>query len=47
VHIEYLALRNHEGEYVGTLEVTQDLTEKRKLQGEQRLLNYSKRNVEQ
>ena len=28
------------GEYLGTLEVSQILTEKRKLEGEQRLLSY-------
>ena len=41
VHIEYLALRDKEGNYLGTLEVSQDLTEKRRLEGEQRLLNYA------
>ena len=40
IHIEYFALRDENGEYLGTLEVSQDLTEKRKLTGEQRLLNY-------
>jgi len=39
--IEYFAMRNPEGDYLGTLEVSQDLTEKRKLEGEQRLLDYS------
>ncbi|MDW7679812.1 MAG: DUF438 domain-containing protein, partial [bacterium] len=38
ITIEYFALRNEQGEYLGTLEVSQDLTEKRKLEGEQRLL---------
>ncbi len=42
IHIEYFALRDGKGNYLGTLEVSQDLTGKRKLQGEQRLLNYSK-----
>ena len=42
IHIEYFALRDG-GEYLGTLEVSQDLTEKRKLEGEQRLLNYESR----
>jgi DUF438 domain-containing protein len=41
IHIEYLALRSSDGVYLGTLEVTQDLTEKKKLEGEQRLLSYS------
>jgi len=40
VHIEYFAVRGPRGEYLGTLEVTQDLTELRKLEGEQRLLSY-------
>ncbi|UCE41339.1 MAG: DUF438 domain-containing protein [Candidatus Aminicenantes bacterium] len=40
IHIEYFALRNEDGHYLGTLEVSQDLTEKRKLEGEQRLLQY-------
>ena len=40
IHIEYFALRNDKGEYLGTLEVSQDLTEKRKLSGEQRILSY-------
>jgi DUF438 domain-containing protein len=43
IHIEYFALRNEKGEYLGTLEVSQDLTEKRKLEGEQRLLQYVKK----
>jgi len=41
IHIEYFALRGQTGEYLGTLEVSQDLTEKRKLDGEQRLLQYA------
>jgi len=40
IHIEYFALRDPKGEYLGCLEVSQDLTEKRALQGEQRLLSY-------
>ncbi len=38
--IEYFALHDDEGEFLGSLEVSQDLTEKRALTGEQRLLNY-------
>lgn len=41
IHIEYFALRNGEGRYLGCLEVSQDLTEKRALTGEQRLLSYA------
>jgi len=40
VHIRYFAVRDHEGRYLGTLEVTQDLTPLRALQGERRLLQY-------
>jgi uncharacterized protein len=40
IHIEYFALRDEKGEYLGTLEVSQELTEKRKLTGEQRILTY-------
>ena len=38
--IRYFALRSPEGEYVGTIEVTQDLTEERALTGQRRLLEY-------
>ncbi len=40
IHIEYFALRDEEGAYLGTMEVSQDLTEKRRLEGEQRLPDY-------
>jgi len=39
--IEYFAMRGADGEYLGTLEVSQDLTGKRALEGEQRLLSYA------
>jgi len=42
IYIEYFALRGSEGEYLGTIEFTQDLTNLRQLEGEQRLLSYSK-----
>jgi len=42
IHIEYFALRNEKGEYLGTLEVSQDVTVYRELEGEQRILSYSK-----
>jgi len=42
VKIEYFALRDENGEYLGTLEYSQDLTENRALQGEQRILSYGK-----
>ncbi len=40
IYIEYFALRDEDGNYEGTIEVSQDLTEKRKLTSERRLLNY-------
>jgi len=41
IKIEYFALRDEKGEYLGTLEVSQDLSENRSLQGERRILSYS------
>ena len=41
IYIEYIAMRNEDGEYLGVIECTQDLTEYRKLEGEQRLLSYT------
>jgi hypothetical protein len=41
IHIEYFALRGDDGEYLGTLEVSQDLTGYRALEGEQRILSYA------
>ena len=43
IYIAYFALRGKEGEYLGTIEFTQDLTKLRQLEGEQRLLSYSGR----
>jgi uncharacterized protein len=40
IYICYYAVRDGQGGYLGTLEVTQDLTEARALEGEQRLLAY-------
>ena len=40
IHIRYFAVRGPERRYEGTLEVTQDLTKLRKLEGERRLLQY-------
>jgi len=40
VHVRYFAVRDEQRRYKGTLEVTQDLTPLRKLQGERRLLQY-------
>jgi uncharacterized protein len=43
IYIEYFALRDNKGSYLGTIEFTQDLTQLRKLEGEQRLLSYTDR----
>lgn len=40
IYICYYAVRDSQGGYLGTLEVTQDLSEVRSLEGEQRLLAY-------
>jgi uncharacterized protein len=39
-HIRYFAMRDEQGTYLGTVEVTQDLTRERSLEGERRLLQY-------
>jgi uncharacterized protein len=41
IYIEYYALRGEKGEYLGTLEVSHDLTNLRKLEGEHRILSYT------
>jgi uncharacterized protein len=40
IHIEYFALRDEKGEYLGTLEVSHDVAGYRALEGEQRILSY-------
>ncbi len=40
ISIEYFAMHAPDGEYLGTLEVSQDLTAKRALEGQRRLLAY-------
>lgn len=42
IHIEYFAMRNAAGEYLGTLEVSHDVSYYRNLTGEQRILSYTK-----
>ncbi len=44
IHIEYFALRDENGEYLGTLEVSQDITHSRQLEGERRILSYTNKN---
>ena len=41
IYIEYFAIRDKDGIYLGTIEFTQDLTKLRKLEGDQRLLSYT------
>ncbi len=43
VYIEYTALRGKDNEYLGVMEVTQNITEMRALEGDQRLLSYTDR----
>jgi len=40
VHIRFFAVRDANGKYLGTMEVVQDLTEIKKLEGERRLLDW-------
>ncbi|HID87033.1 MAG TPA: DUF438 domain-containing protein [Anaerolineae bacterium] len=45
VHIRYFPVRGREGEYLGVLEVTQDITDIKKLEGEKRLLDLTERRI--
>ncbi|MGQ9632008.1 MAG: PAS domain-containing protein [bacterium] len=38
IYIRYFPVRNKNGEYLGCLEVTQDITDIKKIEGEKRLL---------
>jgi len=40
IYIRYFAIRDSEGKYLGTLEVSQDITDVKKIQGEKRLLDW-------
>jgi len=40
IHIRYFAVRDRKGEYLGTMEVTQDITDIKKIEGEKRLLDW-------
>ena len=40
IYIRYFAVRNPKGEYLGCLEVTQDITDIQRIKGEKRLLDY-------
>ena len=46
IHIRYFAVRDAQGKFYGTLEVTQDVTEIRKLQGERKLLDEEKQDTQ-
>ncbi len=39
LYIRYFAIRDEDGEYMGVLEVTQDVTAVQELEGEKRLLD--------
>jgi DUF438 domain-containing protein len=39
IYIRYFAVRGKKGDYLGCLEVTQDLTDIKKIEGEKRLLD--------
>ncbi|MEM3041218.1 MAG: PAS domain-containing protein, partial [Nitrososphaerota archaeon] len=40
IHIRYFAVRDKDGRYLGTMEVTQDITDIKKIEGERRLLDW-------
>ena len=40
VYIRYFCVRDKQNKYLGTLEVTQDITDIQKIKGEQRLLDW-------
>lgn len=46
IHIRYFAVRDAQGKFYGTLEVTQDVTEIRELKGERRLLDEEKSDIQ-
>ena len=39
IYIRYFAVRDKQGKYLGTLEVTQDITDLQKIEGEKRLVD--------
>ncbi|MEM0007620.1 MAG: DUF438 domain-containing protein [Candidatus Bathyarchaeia archaeon] len=40
IHIRYFAVRDKDGKYLGTMEVSQDITDIKKIEGEKRLLDW-------
>ena len=41
IYIRYIQVKDKDGEYLGTLEVSQDITDIKKIEGEKRLLDWS------
>lgn len=41
IHIRYFAVRDHEKKYKGVIEVSQDITDIKKIEGEKRLLDWN------
>jgi DUF438 domain-containing protein len=41
IHIRYFAVRDDEGVYKGVIEMSQDVSDIRKLQGQKRLLDWA------
>ena len=42
IHIRYFAVRDKNGKYLGTVEVTQDITDIKQIKGEKRLLDWER-----
>lgn len=40
IYIRYFAVKDEDGKYMGTLEVGQDITDIKKIEGEKRILEY-------
>jgi DUF438 domain-containing protein len=40
IYIRYFAVKDEEGKYLGTMEVTQDITDLKRIEGEKRLLDW-------
>ncbi|RLF41567.1 MAG: DUF438 domain-containing protein [Thermoplasmata archaeon] len=40
IYIQYIPIRNEKGEYLGTIEIEQDVTDIKKLEGEKRILDW-------
>jgi len=40
IYIRYFTVRDEDGKYLGTLEVSQDITDIKKIEGEKRLLDW-------